>query len=234
MKFQDWFDERVKVVYDVEELKKSNLNFIDTNIPIIKKIYNFYKNTSIIDILGIYKNETGTGREYLITLDGSIDVSGVFQNIKFLTINGILKNINKEYFINDCLMKRNVKINNNNFYCILTLNPYEYSNEYIKSVEKVLNENIDTYTNIDLLYDQFINELKTNSLFKAVLETTFLDFAIVCFKDKDEYKEFIMSSYSSQYELEVDAINDLIGLIENEDPKINFINTKEVDKSKLN
>lgn len=199
MKFQDWFDRKVEHFIDINELKRLKYHYITTDIYILKKLFNAYKHTGILDLseikIGIIDKEDRKFY-YFIVNDEYLNLDSLFEYIRNIKGFELLDKLNR-FDIENCfsfVMSADGSkdfIPNQKYYFLLSLNPEMYELDYIKKLDKILNEKITKYNTLDGIIDELIQLIKSDETFKYIIATNWEGFGIIGYETKDELNEYI-------------------------------------------
>ena len=195
MEFKEWLDEKIIGEIDGHDIdasidRSSIVHFMPTWIDVLEKVYNVYKDTNILDRIDVYSFNHEYYNLAITQKSNFIEIDVVFDTMRFLNYNKIFTTLTKDIFSNHIPIH---KADSENFYVLLTLDPYKMNLDYIKEVEDVLNENITLYTNMDLLYEEFKNLIDTDAEFKLLIETNLEVFNIIQFESLKEYSKYFVS-----------------------------------------
>lgn len=198
MKFKDWFDEKLVVIdsSDVtEEMQKLKYHYILTDIGILKKLYSAYKHTGLLDLgeVHIVKGKKDKKNLYFFAVDDKyINFDSIFEFIRNMKGFDILSTLDRDdikkcfTFIMSPIGAFKDFEDNKEYYFLLSLNPDQYVLEYIESVECPLNIKISLSNTLDGVIDEFINLVKTDSLFRYIVATNWENFAIIGFEAEED------------------------------------------------
>lgn len=209
MKFKDWLEENVIKINNRNEIPDNYSNYAIANLSILKIMYNIFKNVNLLNILEIYEIVVHDNSTYFVAFPQIIESGSIVSTIRLLNANYLINNITSKERFKELLIaiSKIDDIDNGNFYCLFTLNHSEYTTEYIKQVEEILNKGITSYTNLDLLYKEFKEALK-NDLFRSILVTNFPDSGCIIFQKIEQIAEY-KRYWSEEGQLQ-DTINSII------------------------
>lgn len=216
MKFKDWFDEKIIEIDDPKEYVEK-FNYVATTLDIVKKVYNLFKDTKLIDYIDIvydHDNHTDIFNYIIVFTNNLFDFKCVLDTVMIFNNIERIKHAKEDigYFENTAISNPYHLDLDDDFYCLLTVNPNKYIPEYIIELEEYLNEGIDGHTVMMNLYNQFTTKLESDKDFANLLSTIYNDFAIVCFESEDELNE-----YNRITRLSIDNLTSFIRSLEDED-----------------
>lgn len=230
MSFKEWLKEKEIIIPDTNYLKEiDNIDYATTTIEILEKIYNLLDD-KLLDLIGVYKVKDLQTLQYVFTSPAELTLTDIYSLISYLNCGVLLDTVTKSQFIDSVPLSiyKTVNFKNGeNFYCLLSLNPNYCSLEHIETVEPILNKEIDVYTDIDKLYNQFTSLINKDARFKQIIQSNFYEFAIICFADKFEMDRYINEDRPALYGMDnkpikIDSFEELLDLMK-ENP-----NTSEV------
>lgn len=202
MKFLEWFDRKLIYIDSVDELKELKMHYIITDINILKKVYNAYKHTGILDLEEIKIGRIDGDKKdiyYFLANDKYLNLDSVFQFIRDMKGFDISSKLDKEV-IKKCftfVMTLDGSSKdfdpNKEYYFLLSLNPDMFTLEYIKEVDLLLNKEIQSSnpTKLDDVIDTFIHIIESNPIFKYTIATNWEAFAIIGFEDEEKLSSYI-------------------------------------------
>lgn len=192
MEFKDWFEERLIEVDNVTYLDNIEYGFFPTTKEIIEKIYNFFKDDfDMIDFLDIVHCKNYSDIVYnLVFKNDLICYESLIYLLKLLNNNEALKNMEIDLFYRLFVNAHKIDIMNDEFYCLMSLNPKFVDPEYIIQFEDYINKFLPEYTNINHLHNVFESELILNAELNAIVQTNFDLIGIVCFETKEQLEEY--------------------------------------------
>lgn len=198
MKFKDWFDSKLEPKdYTEKDIEDLCLSWSRINLDVLKKIYNAYKHTGLLDLdeVYIFKNSNLPKDYYYLAINDKVmNIEDIFSFTRQMVGNDILTKLDKEEFKKFFLFiydKDTTYNDKDKYFFLLSLNPNEYTTEYIETIEDLLNENITLHNTVNGVIDEVIDLVKSNNYIKNVILSIWRDFAIMGFKSQVELTNYI-------------------------------------------
>lgn len=218
MSFENWLNSNVTFIDDAGFL--GDLSYIGfRNKSAVETAYNLLKDIGVLEYTYIYSTNLKDGFVYIIAFSDLINVDEIFPVLRTINASDYLENITKEQFIGTLVGCTRLKNGlNGNFYCRFTLNHDIYNLEFIDKIEKILNENITEYTNIDLIYEEFKTAM-SNETFSGIMKTHFPNCAAMVFNDPQEliaHKNTYLEEDNSYLDYSLEELSKILPDILNE------------------
>lgn len=134
MTYKEWVKQSTVEVDDLEILK-DEISYIGLNDEsVLKTVYKLLKDINFLNIVKLYKVKSHNSA-YTLAFSNGVDVDSIFTFIRFLNGVSYIDNMDKEEF-KDFLVapgSTTIKdIDNDNFYCLISLNPKIYNLDFIE------------------------------------------------------------------------------------------------------
>lgn len=205
MKFQDWFDSRLKEYDSIEELQDSNMHYIVTDLFTLKKTYNAYKHTGLLNTeyveLGQIKDDENE-LYFFMVYDKYINFDSIFQYIKDIRGLNLVDELSKYNYkeaLKDCFMfvmsldgSDKELDENKEYYFYISLNPNNYNIKYINEIDNIFNKCIPDYkVSIEHIETLIMSLLKDDKIFKYTFGTNWENVGVIAFETKEDLDYYL-------------------------------------------
>ena len=216
IKLIKWFKKKLVRIKTLDELREKVVHYAILDIPVMKKIYNLYKNTGLMDLDEIYPIYLEENDVYFIGCDNdSLDVSSMFESIIILTYSIELDMASEKDLIQFCLMFNSktgflvplrlqkdeeatkpymvVEDFEKEYYYLLSLNPYEEDIDHIHNVEIDLKRDILNSGKIMDFLHNFKDLLSNDNKFKNIITLANRNFSVLVFESEQDREHYLIS-----------------------------------------